>query len=131
MRASIRGLRVAVIALAGYWVLLFISTHIPANALMAKLHQSDKVLHCGAFTCLAFLIAWAVPTNTARMMQNVWIAGVIAILYAGADELLQIPVGRTADWQDFWADCLGVCIGLVCYTAIRAALVKTDTHLLE
>lgn len=130
MRATIQGLRIAVIALAGYWVLLFISTHIPANALMAKIHQSDKVLHCGAFTCLAFLLAWAVPTNSARPLQNVFIAGLIGVVYAGVDELLQIPVGRTADWYDFYADCLGVCFGLTAYTILRSILVKTRTNLL-
>ena len=108
MRATINGLRMAIVALACYWVLLFIGTHIPADRIFVPLNLSDKVLHFIAFAGLSFLIAWAVPTNDAKLHQNIRLAALISVVYAGLDELLQIPVGRTADWMDFFADCFGV-----------------------
>jgi VanZ family protein len=131
MRASIHGLRIAVIALATYWLLLFISTHIPVHHLMAKIGTNDKVLHAIAFAGLAFLIAWAIPTNLVFLSRNVLLAGVCGVAYAGVDELLQIPVGRTADWMDFQADCIGISIGLAVYTAIRDFLLRRKIHILD
>ena len=126
MRATINGLRIAIVALAGYWVLLFIGTHIPANRLLAQLHQSDKVLHTCAYAGLAFLMAWAIPTNMSKLHQNTLLAALVSVAYAGLDELLQIPVGRTADWKDFYADCVGICMGLSAYTIARAIILKAE-----
>ncbi len=129
MRATINGLRIAIVALAGYWVLLFIGTHLPPNELLSQLRMNDKVIHGCAFTGLAFLLAWAIPTDMSKLHHNTFIAGLIAVIYAGFDEVLQIPVGRTADWRDFVADCVGVCIGLSFYTIARAAILKADWKL--
>jgi len=131
MRATINGLRIAIVALAGYWVLLFIGTHIPANRLLAQLHQSDKVLHTCAFAGLAFLMAWAIPTNMRKLHQNTLIAALVSVVYAGLDELLQIPVGRNADWYDFYADCFGICLGLSAYTIARAIVLKAEWILFQ
>jgi VanZ family protein len=131
MRATIHGLRVAVIALVGYWVLLFIATHIPPNALLKRVHESDKLLHCGAFACFAFLLAWAIPTNPTRMIQNVLVAALVGTIYAGLDELLQIPVGRSADIKDFVADSLGILIGLSIYSFSRYFVMKKGWRLLH
>lgn len=131
MRATINGLRIAIVALAGYWVLLFIGTHIPANRLLAQLHQSDKVLHTVAFAGLAFLMAWAIPTNMLKLHRNTLTAALVSVVYAGLDELLQIPVGRTADWYDFYADCLGICLGLSAYTIARAMILKAEWSLFQ
>lgn len=134
MRATISGLRIAVIALGCYWVLMFISTHIPANAvpplhISNKFIVSDKFIHAVAFAGLAFLLSWALPTNSSRPFRNVLFAGVIGILYACLDELLQIPVGRTADWNDLWADCLGILFGLLLYTSVRHCLIRMQRSL--
>ncbi|MFY8200362.1 MAG: VanZ family protein [Pirellula staleyi] len=128
MRATIHGLRIAVIALGCYWVLMFISTHVPASAL-PRVAVSDKIIHAVAFAGLAFLLAWAIPTNLGRPLRNVFLAGLIGTLYASLDELLQIPVGRTADWQDFWADCVGILFGLLFYTSIRYHLNRLQISL--
>lgn len=129
MKATINGLRIAIVALAGYWVLLFIGTHLPPNELLSQLRMNDKVIHGCAFAGLAFLMAWAIPTNMSKLYQNTFFAALIAVIYAGFDEVLQIPVGRTADWKDFVADCVGVCIGLSFYTIARAAILKADWKL--
>ena len=130
MKSTFHGLRIAVLALGCYWALLFVSTHIPAH-LLVTLHQSDKVIHATAFAILAFLIAWAVPTNDARPLRNVFQAALIAVIYAGIDELSQIPVGRTADWNDFFADCTGICVGLSLYTLIRGFLFKLGIKFIQ
>ena len=131
MRATINGLRIAIVALFSYWVLLFIGTHIPSNKLLALMHQSDKVLHLCAFAGLAFLMAWAIPTNMRQLYQNTLLAAFIAVVYAGLDELLQIPVGRTADWNDFYADCFGIGIGLLVYTLVRALILHAQWNLFQ
>ena len=129
MKATINGLRIAIVALAGYWVLLFIGTHLPPNELLSQLRMNDKVIHGCAFAGLAFLLAWAIPTDMSKLHQNTCIAALISVIYAGLDEVLQIPVGRTADWKDFTADCVGVCIGLAVYTFARAVILKADWKL--
>lgn len=131
MRATIQGLRIAIVALVLYWILLFIGTHIPPSQLKIQLHESDKLVHCLAFAGLTFLMCWAVPTKRTSLHQNTLIAGAIAIVYAAIDELLQIPVGRTADWKDFYADCIGVCIGMACYTFARTVILKKQWNLLR
>lgn len=130
MRSTINGIRIAALALFGYWCVLFISTHIPTR-IVQSLHANDKFLHFGAYFVLAFLLAWALPTNPKRPLVNVFWALVVAIGYAGFDELTQIPVGRTADWQDFYADVAGACSGLVIYLAIRTGLIKAKIRLFE
>jgi len=116
----------AIVALVVYWVFLFIGTHLPADRIFIPLHLSDKVLHVIAFAGLSFLIAWAVPTNDAKLYRNTFVAALIAVVYAALDELLQIPVGRTADWLDFAADCVGVSIGLGSYTFVRALILRAE-----
>lgn len=128
MQATINGLRIAVVALGGYWLLLFIATHLPPSAL-PHIRVNDKLVHACAFAGLAFLIAWAVPTKKTKLHQNTMIAASISIVYAGFDELMQIPVGRTADWLDFAADCFGIFIGLSVYTLARAAILRADVKL--
>ena len=129
MRATINGLRIAIVALLFYWTLLFIGTHIPANAVLGKLHASDKLLHAAAFAGLAFLMAWAIPTDRTRIHKNTVCAAIVCVIYAAVDEILQIPVGRTADWKDFVADCVGICMGLSTYTIARAILIKAEWNL--
>ena len=129
MRATINGLRIAIVALLFYWTLLFIGTHIPANAVLGKLHASDKLLHAAAFAGLAFLMAWAISTDRTRIHKNTVFAAIVCVIYAAVDEILQIPVGRTADWKDFVADCVGICMGLSTYTIARAKLIKAEWNL--
>jgi len=131
MRATINGIRIAIVALLFYWILLFIGTHIPPDSkLLAKIHGNDKVFHALAFAGLSFLMAWAIPTDKARLHRNTLLAAFAIVVYAAMDELLQIPVGRTADWNDFVADCIGVLIGLTIYTIARAIIIKSDWSLL-
>lgn len=122
MKSTIYGLRWAVLFLSLYWIALFIGTHIPPGPIVRQIGANDKLLHAGAYTGLSFLLAWAIPTRPNRA-YNVILAGIICVGYAGIDELLQIPVGRTADWNDFYADILGVIMGLSIYVLGRQIII--------
>ncbi len=132
MRANIYGVRIAILALASYWTLLAVSTHVPATlarAVQQTTKWSDKSLHVIAFGGLAFLLAWAVPTHPKRKSQNVLVATAIGVVYAAIDELTQIPVGRIADWADFSADLFGILAGIIVYVAMREAILATPFRL--
>ena len=124
MKATVYGLRWAVLLLMLYWIALFIGTHIPIGALMHQVRVNDKWVHALAFSGLSFLLAWAIPTRENRWI-NVLLALVTCVFYAALDEILQIPVGRTADWMDFLADILGVIMGLSTYVLGRAIILAS------
>ena len=128
MRATIRGVRIALLVLGLYWLALVVATHVPAQAIQ-HVKVNDKVAHNIAYSGLAFLLAWAIPTNPKRLSQNVVIATVVGTVYAGVDELTQIPVGRTADWGDFSADLFGILIGIIVYVVMRGIILKTPFRL--
>lgn len=92
---------------------MFISTHIPLppQTLPAG---SDKVAHFGAYFGLAVLICLrqlAQGYSLTFKRSTAIFAAMVA--YAAIDELLQIPVGRYADWQDGLADASGALAGLI------------------
>ncbi|TWU11403.1 VanZ like family protein [Symmachiella macrocystis] len=99
------------IVLIVYWSALFIGTHAPTVP-SGVAEVSDKLLHYLAYGGLAFLLAMDQnargPLTWRRRGQ---IFAVVAV-YAALDELLQIPVGRTADIRDWVADILGALCGL-------------------
>ncbi len=130
MKSTFKGLRLAVILLAVYWVLIFIGTHLPPRALV-PIRANDKLLHTVAFTGLSFLAAWAIPTRPSKPFKNVLLAVVACVVYAIFDELSQIPVGRTADFRDFVADCVGISIGTSLYVTVRGIFSATGRTFLE
>jgi VanZ family protein len=118
--STFNGIRVASICLIGYWLVLFVGTHLPRVRMpnVAGGH-SDKILHLVAFAGLSFLLAWAIPTKLSDRFRNVRIAALAAVLYGAIDEVTQIPVGRTADWLDLIADTIGVGLGIIAYSICR------------
>ncbi len=127
IQTTIRGVRLATILLFGYWCLLFIATHIPIGPTLHT-HHADKVLHFTAYAGLAFLLAWALPTVPRHRMINVLLAAFLAMAYGIADECLQIPVGRTADFYDWLADSFGAIFGLINYILLRWQLTKRGRY---
>jgi VanZ family protein len=121
MRSTILGFRFASILLAVYWLAIFIATHLPKVGL-PNITNIDKVLHFGVFSILAFLMAWAIPTQMRRPRWNVLVAAVVCVSYAAIDEFSQIPVGRQADVMDWLADVAGVTFGLTVYLISRTLL---------
>lgn len=100
--------------LAIYWGLLFISTHVPVPSGVPMGGGFDKVLHFVAYAALAFLLVlWRGPHR--------WVCCAMVIAaYSIADELLQIPVGRSCEFGDLVADWLGGAFGgLLAWVASR------------
>jgi VanZ family protein len=111
------------LALAGWWALMFAGTHIPPRPSLESAPVNDKVVHFLMYAVLgALLPLW----DGWRRLSPRRLAEFFAILslYAVADELLQIPVGRTADWRDGLADLAGAAAGLAVAMAVREASLK-------
>jgi len=73
-----------------------------------EITNGDKILHFIAFSGLSFLCLMAF-----RKMSNAFVF-LIFFLYGGIIEIIQgiYIVGRSADFFDLLADCLGVLIGI-------------------
>ena len=107
-------MRRAAIGLLGlYWLALFVGTHMPFS-LRGMGHGSDKILHMGAFTGLAFLMGLGIGGRrpTWRTFALVLAS---AVLYGGFDELSQLLVGRQCEFWDWVADLCGAVLGLFAY----------------
>jgi len=109
------------LALVGYWLALFIATHIPEPESLMPQKVSDKWLHFGAYFGLAVLLSgfYSIRTNTSFKSRAI-IPGAILLAYGIADELLQIPVNRTCDVLDWLADSAGVIAGVGLVQFIRS-----------
>src|SRR5690606_3125571 len=101
-----------------FWVTIFIATHLPPRNL-PPVRVSDKTAHLlGYFvlTGLLYVSWWA--SNPRR--QGLWLIVLLVVAsYATFDELLQVPVGRTADLADWVADMVGAAAALLICSAMR------------
>lgn len=105
-----------------YAAALFTLTHMPIPPQAAAAAASwDKVFHCGAYGVLALLTAWAAlcPRRLEFPLMPVLLG---LMLFAGLDEVLQGPVGRTPDVADWLADTLGILCGLLTAWGLTGAL---------
>jgi VanZ family protein len=97
---------------AGYWLALFVGTHIPRVPRALQMPGADKWQHTLAYAGLAFLLAarrsFGKPLTWTRVLA---VAGIV-IAYGAVDELTQIPVGRDAEFMDWLADSLGTLLGV-------------------
>ena len=118
------------IALGGYWLLIFIGTHLPPTTLVLPYeeHNFDKVYHFTAYAILAGLLAtaWQLSSGvlTARHLRWTWIA---VVVYGALDEITQIPVGRDCDFWDWVADAIGAACGLLAFVWLRRRLTARAT----
>jgi VanZ family protein len=107
------------VIVVGYWLALFLGTHVPRIPTALQMPGGDKWQHTVAYAGLACLLAarrsFGKPL-TWRLALGV--AGVV-IVYGAIDELTQIPVGRDAEFKDWLADSLGTLIGLGLFTLVR------------
>jgi glycopeptide antibiotics resistance protein len=78
---------------------------------------ADKLVHCFFYLGFTFLLALAYKGSFARALgrKAQIIVAIIAMTYSGIIELLQgfFTVYRSAELGDFFANSLGVIIGLV------------------
>lgn len=100
-----------------YWIVIFVSTHIPVERL-PKLPLSDKTEHVVMMGVLASLLMIVVPLSKPRWNAPVAVL-TICMIYGAIDEWLQIPVNRSCDLFDWYADTTGAAIGVVVVSAVR------------
>lgn len=94
---------------------MFIGTHVPTLPTGAP-EISDKLLHYLAYGGLAFLLAADQAVRGLwSLRRGFWLLVALPI-YGALDELLQIPVGRTADIHDWFADLFGATCGLAAFS---------------
>ena len=97
-----------VVLLAGYWLSMFVGTHLPSIPNVV----SDKILHlCGYGGLAAVLLAWRASRGPVAFRTIGWLWLLIAG-YGVFDEITQPIVGRHCDVADWIADLMGAAIGL-------------------
>lgn len=102
-----------IVALALYWPLTFLATHLPVRGLRSSGMNLDKVFHFGSFGILGFLLTGELALRNSWHWKWAGVAILICAVYGVLDELTQIPVGRTADPWDWLADVLGATAGAI------------------
>jgi VanZ family protein len=106
-------------ALAGFWVLIFIATHLPELPNAVEMIP-DKLAHATAYLGLSFLLSLAAASTGQLNVRGSSIVLGIAALYGTFDELLQIPCGRDAEYGDWIADMCGALVGLTACLLLRS-----------
>lgn len=98
----------------GYWLVIFLLTHIPMPAAPSAPQHADKLVHFLMYGGLAFLTGLWLSVRqplTSRVLLKAWAIGAI---YGGLDELSQIPLpSRSGDIWDFLCDAVGAAIGVL------------------
>lgn len=89
------------------WLSLATLTHVPVPASVPHTRYADKVVHLLAYFPLGLLL----PACQVRGLSRRSICVAVIAVYGALDELLQIPVGRTASFYDWLADLLGATLG--------------------
>ncbi len=101
-------------ALALYWLVLFIGTHLPEQKVSGVAMSHDKLVHTVAYAVLTTLlcIAWRRTGGRPGLWGRLGIAAVV-LAYGAMDELTQPFFGRSCDLYDWLADGVGVMLALV------------------
>ena len=101
------------LVLAGYWILLFVLTHIPPAHLPGPPDLSDKAAHLLAYGGLGTLATWFLAVRGSLNLRNGLILLAVLVGYGMVDELTQgfIPY-RQPDVYDWLFDALGAVIGI-------------------
>ncbi|MCI0335546.1 MAG: VanZ family protein [Planctomycetes bacterium] len=108
------------LALACYWLALFIGSHMPIERIPLSGGTADKFAHVAAFAVLAviFAITWQVSAGRLMTRHLVW-AWVVIALYGALEEVTQPLAGRVASIWDWLADASGAALGLMLFACIR------------
>jgi hypothetical protein len=98
-----------------YAIALTVGTHWPRLQLAIEVPTTDKTLHLMAFGTATILL-WRT-----RWIRSRWLCGLIALPWAGLDEISQgIPgLNRSVSWDDMAGNALGIAIGLTWLWAMR------------
>ncbi len=117
-KITIFGFRLAVVALAAFWLLIFVGTHLPAAMLEGTPPVNDKIKHFAAFFFLGTLMCYV--TTSPRWFRRFFTIGLVGMAYGAIDELTQgfVP-GRDPSFFDFLADTAGVWAAIGLYLIAR------------
>ena len=104
------------IPLASYWILLFVATSIPTDAMPKLFDAQDKLEHFGAYFILSILLLLSLHLQEKYSVLNkraIFFTFVLLSFYGALDELHQyfIP-GRYCDFYDWVADVIGGLTGI-------------------
>lgn len=96
-------------AFVAYAIALFTMTHWPKLVVQGPVPRTDLWAHFAAFSLWTVLLGGSFGRGL-----PLWALALVGFAYAGVDEGLQaIPaLGRVCAWDDFFADCGGVVIGV-------------------
>lgn len=99
------------LVLAVYWVALFYGTHmrLPTDFLPGQL---DKVIHFASYAGLGVLLLSLRAMRGTYPWTSVFRRWLLLAGYGAFDELSQMPVNRTPDVKDWFADIVGAACGL-------------------
>ena len=116
--------RVTILFLAVYWLLLFVSTHLPARELAQLPAGSDKVVHFAAYFVLGWLLMGTFRPRH-RPRDAVILTLMVAAIYGAVDEGSQAFVpGRFPDRRDWLADIGGATTAAVIYAVLAQTAVR-------
>lgn len=97
--------------LIGFWLSAFIGTHLPKVPQSIR-QLNDKTLHGISFAILGCLFSWVLHGRISQTVRHAGTVLLVMAFYGAMDELLQIPVGRSCDIRDWFADMAGALVGL-------------------
>ncbi len=110
LQARLLGVRLIVIALAIYWVAMFLGTHLSNPPPIAQ-SLGDKSKHFGGYLGLAVLLHFALIDLPLK--RRLLVTCIVVAIYGALDELTQALVpGRFADVKDYVADLCGMVVGV-------------------
>src|SRR5260221_6092384 len=114
----------ATLLLAAYWLAIFVATHVPHVPAALAMPGADKWEPLRAYAALAFLLAGRQSLWRPVGWTGFTRIAILAALYGAFDELTQIPVGRHADVNDWFADVLGSAFGLALFAVVRVVFAR-------
>jgi hypothetical protein len=127
------GARLAVWIFLVFAVVLFTGTHWPKLRIDGPIPRPDLWIHFAAFATWTFLCGCCAFFGPRWSRANIGTTCLVALLYAALDEGLQLipQLGRTAAFDDYGANAIGVAIGCVGLYAIRTWKVRKNPSLRE
>lgn len=109
-----------------YWIVLFIATSLPGKE-VPDVGISDKIEHFTAYGFLSILLYLTFLSQKKYRLfsRNPALFTILIIsLYGIMDELHQLLIpGRSCDIHDFFADFIGVLVGLIIVTLLTQSRV--------
>lgn len=114
--------QVALCALVGYWLTIFVLTHLPPKDL-PHVKLNDKIEHLMAYYLLSVLLNLVLHRRWSRHAD--WLTLILVLAYGAADEITQPLTGRTCDFLDWLADGTGAALGIIAYGAFQRIFLRS------